>query len=198
MARSTLASLIQQLRGLTYAGTAEYTIGTASYWDDDQLEVLLDRFRLDVFREPLRSQEELIGGGTVNWKTYLSRRQWFESTNGGTAIFVVEDSTGAKAGTALWSADYNRGVVTFAANTGGTEYYLTGRSYDLYSAAAELLTSWATKEKLAFDFTTDGQSFRESQKATMLLSMAEQYRGMSAPMAVSMVRVDAMTGDEED
>lgn len=185
-ARTTMARLIQEVRNLTAADHAEYTIGTATYWDDAQVQTMLDRHRRDVNRAPLEAVYAWASGGSIQYQEYRACFGEWEATDGGSAIFQVEDSTGANAGTAAWSADYARGIVTFAADQRGTAYYVTGRVFDLYGAAAELLRAWAAREKLAFDFSSDQQSFKRSQKAQTLLQMAVEYEGKawtrSAPM----------------
>lgn len=190
MPRSTMARLIQEVRSLTQANPAEWSLGTANYWDDNQIEILLDRHRRDVVREPLRSVSVYVGGGSIEWREYHSQYGQWEATSGGSAVFEIEDALGAAQGTALWSADYVRGVVTFGQNQGGTAYYLTGRVYDLYGAASELLRSWASHEKLGFDFASDGQSFKRSQKVTHLLGLANHYAGMGWAQTARMVRSD--------
>ena len=65
---------------------------------------------------------------------------------------------------------------------------------DVYAAAADLLEAWAAKEKLAFDFDADGQSFKRSQKAQALLGLAREYRKKQLPQQVGMVRSDAVCG----
>jgi hypothetical protein len=167
MARATMSDLITRVRALTGAGTAD--------WSDDQVQDVLDRHRLDLVREPLAADEE-YAGGTLTWKTYRSGWGHLEQTNGGTAVFVVADSLGNARGTATWTADYQRGVVTFAADQRGTALYLTGRSYDVHAASAELLEAWASAVALDFDFATDGQSFRRSQKAEALRAQARLMR----------------------
>ena len=64
--------------------------------------------------------------------------------------------------------------------------------YDAYAAAADLLEAWAAKEKLAFDFDADGQSFKRSQKAQALLELAREYRRQQRPLAGVLVRSDAI------
>ncbi|MBI4496850.1 MAG: hypothetical protein HY689_02985 [Chloroflexi bacterium] len=189
-ARSGMAVLIDQVRTLTQASTAEYTLGTASFWDDDHVQELLDGHRVDVYRELLTPIPKHVGGGSIQWLEYRSQFRNLEQTDGGTAVFIVEDSTGADSGTANWTADYQRGIVTFTADQRGTSYFLTGRAYDLYGAAADLLTAWAAREKLQFDFSTDGQRFHRSQKVKMLMQMAVEYRRQQWPRTAAMVRSD--------
>ena len=64
--------------------------------------------------------------------------------------------------------------------------------YDAYAAAADLLEAWAAKEKLAFDFDADGQSFKRSQKMRALLELAREYRRQQRPLAGVLVRSDAI------
>ncbi len=63
---------------------------------------------------------------------------------------------------------------------------------DVYAAAADLLEAWAAKEKLAFDFDADGQSFKRSQKMRALLELAREYRRQQRPQQGVLVRSDAV------
>ena len=190
MSRSTLAVLIQQVRTLTGASTADWILGTANYWDGDQIELVLDRHRIDIDKEPLAPVEKWVGGGTVQYFEHRSQYGNLEATDGGSAVFWLEDSVGADQGTANWSADYQRGIVTFTADQAGSARYLSARSYDVFGAAAELLRAWANREKLSFDFSTDGQSFKRAQKAQMLMEMASEYEMQAWPVTVQMSRSD--------
>src|SRR5512133_992723 len=122
-ARTTLVDLIDLLRGMANCGTADYTLGTANYWDDDHLQQVLDRNRLDICREPLDMVPSHYGGGTVKYFDHLSSYNNFEKTSGGTAVFYIEDAAGVDQGTALWTADYLNGKITFGSDTAGTTYY---------------------------------------------------------------------------
>jgi hypothetical protein len=185
MARATLSSLITTLRELVDDG------GTPSVFSDDTLQRHLDACRWDVYQEALAPIPAHIGGGSVAYYEYRSRHGNFETTQGGTAVLLVQDSTGATRGTATWAdVDYQRGAVTFAANQAGTALYLTGRSYDLYAAAADTLTDWAAKVALQFDFSSDQQSFSRSQKQAQLRQAAESYRRQARPRTANLTRPD--------
>jgi hypothetical protein len=56
-----MTELIATLRGLTNAGTADYTIGTVNFWSDDELQRVLDRHRRDFFHEDVVPAEEYSG-----------------------------------------------------------------------------------------------------------------------------------------
>jgi len=195
MARDTMARLISEVRTMTGAPANAYGAGTATAWSDDLVQDILDRHRRDVVRLDLTPEPRLVGGGTLNYFDYRAPYgQWEATSSGGSATFVVRDSLGAVQGTALWSADYARGLVTFAANQGGTAYALTGAVFDLYGAAAEVLRQWATREARAYDFSEDGQSFRRSQKREGLLAMARDYERKAWAVSGALVRSDVVAG----
>lgn len=180
-ARATMAALITRVRGLV--GDPP---GLSTVFSDAEVQDVLDRHRMDVVHEPLAPDEDWAGAGAVRWTVYRSRWRHFEATDGGSAVFVVEDGIGDNLGTAAWSADYQRGMVTFAADQGGTALYLTGRSYDPHGAAAELLEEWAAKVAVDFDFQADGQRFDRSQKAESLREQAGVQRRRARARRVRM------------
>lgn len=192
-ARSGMSNLLLELRGMCEASANEYTIGLANYWDDDQLQNILDIHRRDIVFEPLRMYPYQIAGGSLEYKDYRSAFGFYEATTGGTAIFYVQDGTGATIGTANYTPDYRRGQVLFGADTGGSALYLTGRSYDLQAAAADV---WRRKAAhyapSAFDFSTDNHSIQRSQVYAHCLEMANYYSGQSsnAVSTVDMFRSD--------
>ena len=190
MARSTLSALIDELRGLTDAGPADYNVGTAVFWDDNQLQLVLDRHRRDIFREYLQVVPDLVGGGSVQYTQYRSQYDNLEQTDGGTAVLFVEDAAGVNIGTATWSADYKQGIVTFAADTRGTAYYMTARTFDLFAAAADVWRVKAGAYAKYYDFSTDNHSMSRSQWHNQCLAMAKYYDGQKAIRTIEIVRGD--------
>lgn len=175
MTRSTMYDLIQRVRTLTATNVGDYIVGNQSYWTDAQIEAVLDQHRLDFSDDLMTPLREVDSGGTVTYYTYQAHYTDLEPTVGGTAVFYVRDSTGTRAGTANYSADYRAGRITFTASTGGTAYYLTGRSYDIYAAAADIWEMKAAHVAERFDFTADGASFKVSQ-------LVQQYERQAANM----------------
>ncbi len=186
--RDGMADLILRLRMMTNSADSEYTIGYQTFWSDSQLQNILDRNRTDVIHEELRSIVEYTGGVPFT-KRHFSSWGDFES---GTAVFWLEDAAGTKAGTALYTPDYERGEFVFAADTGGTVYYLTGRSYDLHGAAAEVWEAKAEHFAEAYDFSTDGHSLKRSQLIQHCEQRAKHHRGLrrGATGTISMERDD--------
>lgn len=181
MARSGLADLIARLRDMANVGTAD--------WSDDELQAVLDRYRLDVHREELIVQPSYNGGAALYYD-YYSRYGNFEATDGGTAIFVVEDSTGAKKGTADWTANYINGHISFSVDQAGAIIYLTGRSYDLNGAAAQVWRQQAGKQAPKYSYGGDGKTFSRSDWFKHCMEMAAYYDRLSRPTVVDVMRTD--------
>lgn len=180
MARSGMTPLIDRVRALTGAGTAEYTAGTITYWTDDHIQTILDANGQFLIDAPLTWQPQTIAGGTITYLTAQAGYRDLEEGPAGTASnsrFVVRDSTGAAVGTANYTADYRNGRVTFTADQGGTAYYVTGYTYDVCGAAADLLRERLANFNLYYDFSADNQSFSRSQVRKQLREAMADLRG---------------------
>src|SRR5688572_96268 len=137
MARSGMSNLIQRVRGLSDAGTADYTAGTVSYFSNDQIQDLLDGNAQFLIDTPLTWLPQNIGG-TVSYLVAQSPYRDFEEAESGTARWAIRTGAGSLVGTASYSTDYRAGRVTFTSSQGGSAYYLTAFTYDVYQAAADL------------------------------------------------------------
>jgi len=188
-ARSGMSNLIAQLRGMTNAGTVDYSIAGVTYWEDERLQEIMDRYRIDITREQLYSVQKTVGGGSVEYYEYKSSYGWYEETTGGTAIFIIEAADGTDQ--TGYTVDYNRGDVTFASDTSGSVYYLTGRSYSMKSAAADVWRQKAAHASASFDFSTDNHSVKRGQVVQHCLDMADMYGGQGKPDIVTLYRSDA-------
>jgi hypothetical protein len=180
MARTGMTAIIEELRGLTEAGTADYTIGTTVMWTNNALQDVLDVHRRDIRFNALQAYPNQVSGGSLVWYDYQSQYGYLEATTGESLITYLQDSTGATLGTALWTADYRRGMFTFGSTTNGTSVYLTGRSYDINAAAADV---WRRKAAhyapSSFDFSTDNHSISRSQVYDHAISMVSFFENMS-------------------
>lgn len=188
--RDGMASIIADLRGMTNAGTADYSIGAVTYWTDTHIQNAADRHAEDFFRIDVSPQLEYSGGAITYLRYYLPVEGDYES---GTA-FLVENGAGSAIGTALYTLDPLRRVVTFAADTDGEVYYFTGRRIDMNAAASDIWQIKASYYANKFDFSTDNHSVKYSQVAAQCLKMAEKYASMStgANASVEMFRSDSI------
>ena len=183
--RAGMSKLINRVRALASAGTAEYTIGDITYWTDEHIQDKLDSNAQFVIDAPLLWQPQSIGGGTVTYVVAEAQYRDFEEATSGTARWIVRDGPGAQIGTANYSADYRQGRLTFTSDQGGTAYYLTGYTYDVHSAAADV---WL--ERLAnfadwYDFRADNQTFNRSQAYTHAAQQEKKLRGMAGANIVT-------------
>jgi hypothetical protein len=195
-ARAGMTSLIQRTRELAAVGTADWSLGTVQYWTDDQLQEILDFYRTDFFRQQLSGIPETVAGdandsGTVQYKRFEIPYTDLETIDSGTAIFLLTYSNGGTVSQAF-AADYKRGMLVFTADQGGTAIYLTGRSYDLNEAAADIWDQKAAHYALAYDITTDNQSMKRSQIVAQCEKMANKFRSMaqSGVSSISTERLD--------
>jgi hypothetical protein len=196
-----MTNLVNRLRALSNAGTANYTAGTITYWTDDHLQDVLGRHETWVVEDMLTWIPQNIGG-TANYLTAQGRYKDLEEAESGTARWQIRSSVGVAEGTANYTADYVQGRVTWSTDQGGTAYMLTGYSYDLYAAAVDVLEQTLAYSHLWYDFSADNQSFDRSQIKDNINDLIARYRpqignnkpGKSGDLAVTQaVRVDINT-----
>jgi hypothetical protein len=171
-ARPGLADLILRLRRML-ADT-----GSPPVWSDDELQELLDQNRLDFFGEPLTAIVRDVSGGSEHTLYQSAYGNLEEFTSGDTSIFRLYDSAGVSPViTTDYTADFQTGRIVFVTDQGGLTYYLDGRSYDLYGAAADgWLEFQGTKAATGITkFSEDGQSFDFSTRVSQAQSMVDYY-----------------------
>ena len=70
--------------------------------------------------------------------------------------------------------------------------FATGKVYDLYASAADLLEFWAATLAGSYDISVDGQTLHRSQLMMYKLDMAAYYRKLAKPKTMKMSRGDVM------
>ena len=175
--RTGMANLIERLRVMTSAGTADFSLAGVTYWDDDQLQDVLDGNATLLENYPLEWLPDTIGGGSIEWhRAKAGNYRDFEETTSGTTQWAIRDATGALQGTANYTPNYINGLIHFATDQGGTIYYLTARSYDLYAAAADV---WLKRQAYYADWVhiaSDGQEFDWQQAFEHAVTMEQSMR----------------------
>lgn len=193
-------SLVNDIRRLISAGTAEYSAGGTVWWSDAQLQDVLENHRAYVTGVPLQWAPEPVVGGAGTLGYYRARVD---------LPGVIEPASTAAGTAAYWKCmtpggNVPSGTVTFAADGWATfssdqralqslEYY--GWIYDLFAAAAECLDTWASHVKTAYDFKTDDQAFNRSQVAAQLAARAEEMRRQKAPNLSQITVTDDVPGN---
>ena len=189
MARSGMQTLIDDLRENGDVGTAEYTVGTTTYYTDDQLQDLLDRRRRVVVRHRAVGATEYSGSDNVVYRRFLTGLTSLEGTASGTAQVRVEDANGNIL--SGYTLDENSGIITFSADQGSsTNIYFTGWVYDLNGASADL---WRIKSGFTakhFSFAADSQRFQRGQWHNNCIRMERQFRRQQWTSTAHRVRTD--------
>lgn len=195
--RTTMADLIALVRKMIYDPSSQSLFADQDYQDR------LDASRDDVRYEGLAIAPSIVNTPSTNnqastiFADYYSSYQWWEAD----VVIQGQGSTGAP-----WivltptTSDYIVGHWTFEPNvfTAGTipgqlpPLFATGKVYDPYAAAADILEFWAAMLASSYDVTADGQTLRRSQMMAAKLTLAAQYRRRAKPKRAKMTRSDVM------
>lgn len=200
--RSTMSSLIALVREMIFDPNPPAS-GSPQF-SDQQVQDRLDASRDDIRYEGLAIAPSIVNiNSTQNsastiFADYYSAYQWWEAD----AVLQGQGATGLP-----WvvltpaASDYIVGHWQFELdvfNTGTVPgqlppVFCTGKVYDPYAAAADLLEYWAAALASRYDITVDGQTLRRSQLMTMKLTLAKQYRMNSKPKVAKLKRHDVMS-----
>ncbi len=174
--RAGMAALIARVRGLIHDPA-----GAGQVFDDQAIQDALDARRSDVRRLELTTAETIFPGGASETRDYYAERGPWEDD------VLLQGSDYATL--TPETPDLMMGHWAFAKDT-PPPVYLTGKTYDVYAAAADLLEAWAAKQKLAFDFSADGAKFHRSQAVGALTELAARYRRQQRPRMGRQIRGD--------
>jgi len=195
--RAGMDYIIAELRGLANASYEDYKVAGVYYWADKHLQDVLDKNRYDFLEEDLYAVQQTRNGTTY----YLEYRSGFgnlEGVGSGTGVFKLDDAAGTNLSGTLWTADYARGVVTFNNDTLGSSVLLTGRSYDLNAAAADVWRRKAGYFAEAYNVSTDRQSLQRSQLIDHCYQMADYYAGQGRPISINLMRGDNVNVSDDE
>lgn len=192
---SNLIATTRQLIGDLASATQDFT--------DQDVQDVLDAHRAEVRYELLQPMPDIQPGQNGSlvaqfvWASYQSDFQYWESD---VVIQGLNTSTDQP-----WviltpvSFEFINGKWTFAVTlpqiaTPPAQWppvYATGKAYDIYAAAADLLERRiALKSATMFDFTSDGQSFRISQVLDRWEKLRDRYVLKAWSQVIEIERVD--------
>ena len=162
----------------------------------------LDRTRQLVRYELLTPAPDIVppASGTApaqfNWATYISRYTDWEANEflqgnlpGGISWQLLTPLTSDEL-TGRWTFDVTLPTISTNIPAQLPPVFISGFVYDPYLAAASLLEIWAAQLADAFDFTSDGQTFKRSQRMQGKLALAREYRMRAKPTVTQIVRSD--------
>ena len=197
--RASMTQIISRVRMMIFDAA-----GASQFFDDQTIQDTCDESVEFVRYEPLQIAPTIINTASTNNQAsvifieYFSRFQWWESD---AVLQGIDIPTNA-----AWKvltptqSDYINGhwwfedsSLEWTAPTVPGQYppvFVTGKIYDLYLAAADLLTFWGAGLASKFDATVDGQTVRRSQLMQAKFTLANQYKLKAKPRSAKMVRND--------
>lgn len=188
-----MATVITQVRGLIGD-----TAGASQHFTDDQVEAALDRRRSEWNELALLAIRSHAADGTEQLLKWVAERSpWEDGPVLLDPSFIPIDNESD----ATYTEDATDGIWTFAESQDGV--YITGTTFDVYGAAADLLDQWALTGAAAAvtaggaitEWETDGQKVKRASVSTEeRRSLASHYRAMSLPLSSRMSRSDMNGG----
>lgn len=174
-ARSTMASLILRIRDLI-----NDPVGVNQVWQDQQIQDVLDESRVDVINGVMQARATFTGS-TIQYLDYFtSAGSWEDGMTIRQYLTVLVTPS---------VIEPIVGHFTFAATT-LPPCFITGKNYDCYRAAADMLERLAAKWVLSYSITVDGQSLQRGQSTRSILLLVKEYRRKQRPGIIKMVRED--------
>lgn len=175
-ARAGMSELITYVRQNTNAGTADYTVAGVAYFTDDHIQGYLDQYRT-TWKEVELLDIEDYENGTSTYTEYRIPMHLKHFERSGTASgWAVRDGAGSAAPSN--TPNYDAGIITFAADTGGTAYYLNCRTYNVNAAIADVWEAKAGMVAASVDWSSDNHSIKASQESAMYMKLAAKWRAM--------------------
>lgn len=175
MARSSMAALIARVRLLI-----NDPAGGSQQFSDDDIQAVLDASRQDVFNAPLEGKPT-FSGTTVQYLDYFaSVGDWEDDTVLKQFLTVTVTPSLSEPIVGHWQ---------FSTTT-LPSVFITGKTYDVYRASADLLERLAARWALSYDVQADGQGLRRSQAGAALLTLAKQYRMQQRAFTINVTRQD--------
>lgn len=159
--------------------------GASQQFQDQDIQDILDLGRVNVRNALLRPTVSLTTNGVLNYEDYYADMGNWESD------VVIQDGH-FNVVSDYASVDYLTGHWNWNLPNPGKipPLFITGKYYDIYGAAADLLERWAAAWLRSYDFTSDGQTFRRSQAAQAMREQAKQYRRQALVHTIPMTRDD--------
>lgn len=181
-----MADCIARVRGLIKdpTGTPHFT--------DDQIEAALDRRRREVVELPLSPVQSRTSSGDIEYLRWVADRAPWETGA------VVLNSSKVPIAAAAMTEDEMDGIWTFP--THQDAIFVTGLTFDLYGAAADLLDQWIAEGVSSggsiTEWETDGQRVKRGNTTDEKTKLSTLYRSQALPVVGSFGRSDlASAGD---
>lgn len=173
--RSTMAALIARVRILI-----NDPAGASQTFDDSTIQDVLDESRADYKNEVLKPKPT-FSGSTIQFLDY------YHPLGGWEDDLVIKQYLINQVTPSL--SEPIAAHFQFAQTT-LPPLYISGKLFDIYRAAADLLERQAAMWVLRYNVNVDGQSLQRSQAATALQTLAKTYRLKQRAGAIHVTRTD--------
>lgn len=184
-ARSTMLPLIQSIRVLI---NDLLPVGSGQIFSDDVIQDVLDEGRLDVVNGSLTPKATYSGSGLQYLDYYSDGGGWEDGMILKQYLTVIVTPS---------LIEPIAGHFQFAANI-FPPVYISGKQFDRYRAAADLLERLSAQWVLSYSMTVDGQSLQRNQATRSILLLAKEYRRKQRPRTITMKRADLAGTSEDD
>ena len=159
------------------------TIGKLIFTDQDIQDALDDGIRRrDVYHCPLVYVNTMQFGGAIAYLDYWASEGGFWESD-----WTLNDALGVSL--APLAVEELAGHWHFGAHQ-NPPVYLTGKQYDVYNVAADLLETWAARLKTHYDFLSLGRTLKRSQQGGLFSALIDRYRRRGWLNTMRMERTD--------
>lgn len=169
--RPSMAALILELRGLTDASIGEATVNGITFWDDDQLQSILDSYRNDIVDVQLLPVAQRVAGSTVYKRYYFPE----EVGNFIESDFTITDENGFSL--TGWTYTAGTRYILFSSDHANQPVYMTGAAYNIRLAAAKVWLTKASHRTTLIDWKAGGQTFAEDQEYQHCMQKFAEFAG---------------------
>ncbi len=175
--RSSMAALIARVRLLINDTLPQ---GSGQIWSDQTIQDVMDESREDLMNVVL-TPKPTFTGSTIQFLDYYYELGGWEDDYV-IKQYLVNPVTPATSEpiAAHWQF----------AQTTLPPLYISGKLYDVYRSAADLLERQAAQWALSYNISVDGQNLQRSQAAVALQNLAKTYRMKQRARTISLIRTD--------
>lgn len=159
--RASMADLISLLR-IQFLDDPNAVVFT-----DIQIQAALDTHRVDRFQYRLLQADDVQPTGIIYWRDFYANQSWWEADvqlQDHNWQYITADVSEPLIG--HWHFNVSQIIPLFA----------TGKFYDVYGAAADLLMWWKSKLKLEVDFIDAGRTYSRMQRLRAIDGLIKEYR----------------------
>lgn len=181
--RSSMAALIARVRVLI---NDTLPVNNGQIFTDQTIQDVMDESRQDYTSFVLEPRPT-FSGSTIQWLDYYSELGGWEDD------YVIKQYLINQVTPSL--SEPISGHWQFSTTT-LPPLYITGKLYDVYRSAADLLERQAAQWVLRYSMSVDGQNLQRGQVATALQTLAHTYRRKQRAMSIQLKRTDI--GNQEN